>query len=150
MPLRRIVIGVDGSPGAAAALRWCAETGAVLDAEVVAVNALATPSALLAGAAPGEIPVIVDASAIDATVHDELAAELEQWCGPLREAGISYRSYVVDGGVVDALLGVAEEVDADLVVVGRSHGGIKEKLLGSVPNHLLHHCPCPVVIVPSD
>jgi nucleotide-binding universal stress UspA family protein len=45
---------------------------------------------------------------------------------------------------------VAGEVAADLVVVGREkHSAIKEKLLGSIPNHLMHHCECPVVVVPA-
>jgi nucleotide-binding universal stress UspA family protein len=150
MPTRRIVIGLDGSAGAGAAVQWCAEMGPVLDAEVVAVNAMSPVSAILPAASPAEIPPIIDDSAIEESVHEELASELEGWCAPLRDAGVSYRSYVVDGSVIDALVHVAGEVAADLVVVGREkHSAIKEKLLGSIPNHLMHHCECPVVVVPA-
>jgi nucleotide-binding universal stress UspA family protein len=149
MTTRRIVIGLDGSAGAEAAVQWCAAMGALIDAEIIAVNAMAPVNAILPSASPAEIPPIIDDSAIEAGVHQELATELEEWCAPLRDAGVTYRSYVVDGSIIDALLSVADEVDADLVVVGREkHGGIKEKLLGSVPNHLMHHCGCPVVVVP--
>jgi nucleotide-binding universal stress UspA family protein len=151
MPTRRIVIGLDGSAGAAAAVEWCAEVGTALDAEVIAVNAVSPRTAMMPGSSPAEVPAIVDDSALEATIHEEMATELEDWCAPLREAGVFYHSYVVDGGVIDALLGVAEEVAADLVVVGREkHGGLKEKILGSVPNHLTHHAHCPVVVVPAE
>jgi len=151
MSTRRIVIGLDGSLGAAAAVQWCAATAPALDADVVAVNALKPAASILAASSPAEIPAIVDDSAIEASIHEEMASELEEWCKPLRDAGVSYRSHVVDGGVIDALVIVAREVVADLVVVGHEkHGGIKEKLLGSVPNHLLHDCACPVVVVPAS
>lgn len=150
MTTRRIVIGLDGSAGSDAVVQWCAEIGTALDAEIVAVNAMSPVNAILPAASPAEIPPIFDDSAIEAGVHEELANELEEWCAPLRDAGVTYRPYVVDGNVIDALLSVADEVGADLVVVGREKGGsIKERLLGSVSNHLVHHCGCPVVVVPT-
>jgi nucleotide-binding universal stress UspA family protein len=51
----------------------------------------------------------------------------------------------------DALISVAEEVDADLVVVGnRGMSGVKRFALGSVPNKVAHHCPCSVLIVNTE
>ena len=49
------------------------------------------------------------------------------------------------GGVIVA---VAREVDADVVVLG-SHGrGVfKRVVLGSVSEHVLHHAPCPVLVI---
>ncbi len=53
--------------------------------------------------------------------------------------------------VADALIGVAEAVNADLVVVGnRGMTGMKGRLLGSVPNKVSHHCPCNLLIVNTD
>jgi nucleotide-binding universal stress UspA family protein len=121
----------------------------LLDAEVLVVNAMSPVGYLVPSASPADIPPIIDDSAIEASVHHELESELETWCTALRDAGVPYRSHVVDGSVIDALLSVADEVNADMIVVGRQkHGGIKEKLLGSVPNHLSHACSRPVVIVP--
>ena len=43
---------------------------------------------------------------------------------------------------------VSEAAGADLVVIGsRGRGNIKSALLGSVSSHVVHHAPCPVVVV---
>lgn len=153
MTTRRIVVGLDGSPGSSAAVAWCAAMAPLLDAEVFVVNAMAPVTFLVPTGSPAEIPPIIDDSAIEESVHHELDKELEEWCAPLRSAGVPYRSQVIDGSVTDALLRAADDVDADLVVVGQQkHGGIggmKERLLGSVPSHLSHHCSRPLVIVPA-
>src|SRR3954454_14015665 len=102
----------------------------LLAAEVLGVNAMSPVGYLVPSGLPADIPPIIDDTAIEASVYSELESELETWCAPLRDAGVSYRSHVVDGSVIDALLTVAEEVDADMIVVGsQKHGRIKEKLL---------------------
>ena len=48
----------------------------------------------------------------------------------------------------DAILNVAEETNADLIVVGnKGMTGARRFLLGSVPNNVSHHAPCSVIIV---
>jgi protein-tyrosine phosphatase len=48
----------------------------------------------------------------------------------------------------DAILDVAEEQDADLIVIGnKGMTGAKRFLLGSVPNKVSHHAPCSVLII---
>ena len=52
------------------------------------------------------------------------------------------------GDPADALIDVAEQQSADLIVVGnRGMTGVKRFLLGSVPNKVAHHAPCTVMIV---
>jgi nucleotide-binding universal stress UspA family protein len=52
------------------------------------------------------------------------------------------------GEAADAILDVAEEQRADLIVVGnKGMTGAKRFLLGSVPNRISHHAPCSVLIV---
>jgi nucleotide-binding universal stress UspA family protein len=50
--------------------------------------------------------------------------------------------------VADAIIGVAEDVGADLIVVGnRGMSGMTRFVLGSVPNKISHHAPCNLLIV---
>ena len=53
-----------------------------------------------------------------------------------------------EGDPADAILDVAEEQNADLIVVGnKGMTGAKRFLLGSVPNKISHHAPCSVMII---
>lgn len=144
MTTRTMVVGIDGSEGAAAALGWAVEHAPLLDAEVIVVHSLDVSLAMPPPtvAAP---PFVVD-DALRAGMRDAL----HEWCAPLRDSGIPYRAELYEGNPVGAITKLAEQEHADLVVVGRrGHGGFAELLLGSVPHSLAHHATVPVVIVPT-
>jgi len=65
------------------------------------------------------------------------------------ESGVSeVETFARQGDAADAILDVAEEQAADLIVVGnKGMTGAKRFLLGSVPNKVSHHAPCSVLIV---
>jgi len=68
--------------------------------------------------------------------------------GLAREAGIEATGHAREGDPADAILDVAEETGADLIVVGnKGMTGVSRFLLGSVPNKIAHHAPCDVLIV---
>ena len=122
----------------------CSDVGGgsrrALDADVVAVHALG----LLHHSPSGEW--------VSSDTHrDEIRAELEQsWCAPLREAGVNYRAELREGNPVTALLAVADDLDADVIVVGsRGTGGFPGLLLGSTSSQVAQHARRPVVIVPE-
>ena len=65
-----------------------------------------------------------------------------------KQAGVEVEPHPRQGDPADAILDVAEEVGADLIVVGnKGMTGAKRFLLGSVPNKISHHAPCGVYIV---
>jgi nucleotide-binding universal stress UspA family protein len=53
------------------------------------------------------------------------------------------------GSATDTLVNVAIGENADLVIVGNRGMQGARRLLGSVPNHVAHHAPCAVMIVPT-
>ncbi|HYY06277.1 MAG TPA: universal stress protein, partial [Candidatus Limnocylindria bacterium] len=68
--------------------------------------------------------------------------------GEAERVGVSVSTHAREGDPADALLDVAEETKADLLVVGnKGMTGAKRFLLGSVPNKVSHHAPCSVFIV---
>lgn len=80
----------------------------------------------------------------------DIAETLErEWCAPIREAGVPFRSAVETGKPATILMQVADREDARMIVVGsRGIGGFAELLLGSVSHQLAHHARRPLVIVP--
>jgi nucleotide-binding universal stress UspA family protein len=62
--------------------------------------------------------------------------------------GIEVQTHPVEGDPAEAILKVAEEIKADLIVVGnKGMTGARRFLLGSVPNKVSHHAPSSVIIV---
>jgi len=77
---------------------------------------------------------------VEATLRDAAAA--------VEAAGVPVRTYAREGDPADAILDVAEERGAELIVVGnKGMTGAKRFLLGSVPNKVSHHAPCSVLII---
>jgi nucleotide-binding universal stress UspA family protein len=133
----RIVVGVDGSPGALRALEWAVEQSRLSGASLLVVHAWHL-AVLSPAVGLDEFERVVERAA-EETVEREL--------GKVDMSGIDVELRVQARGPVDALLDAAR--DADLLVVGtRGHGGFTGLLLGSVSQQLPHHAPCPVVIVP--
>ncbi len=149
-PVRgRIVVGIDDSGQAAAALRWALEEGVLRQATVEVVHAWAPPmSALPFGATlrlranEGEIDAVARAS-VDEIV-DAALAEMDSRPPEVMRT-------ILPGGAALTLVEVAES--ADLLVVG-SHGrtGLSRLMVGSVAMACVQHAPCPVVVVrtPSE
>ncbi len=134
-----IVIGVDGSAGARHALTWTIAMAGKIDAHVCAVLAL-RPF--------GEF--IITAPPFPEETLNVVKADFEQkWCAPLRSSGVPYRTEMVEAEPAHALIQVADREAAEMIVVGaHGHGGLTERVLGSVPYRLTHHATRPVVIVP--
>jgi len=142
----KIMVGVDGSDGASAALRWTGELASATGAEVLAVHVVEPPAHDIR---PLGLPRAV---LNEADWREALAAEVEGvWCGPLLEAGVDHRVLVIEGSAGPRLTDVATREHADLVVIGRSHvTGLAEVIHGSTGAYVTHHAPCPAVVIPAD
>ena len=80
--------------------------------------------------------------------REDVDATLSDAADGSRRPASSVNVYAREGDPADAILDVAEERGADLIVVGnKGMTGAKRFLLGSVPNKVSHHAPCSVLII---
>jgi nucleotide-binding universal stress UspA family protein len=136
-----IVVGVDGSEGAAYALDYATKEAVAHGYRLRLVSAWEIPpSVLTSGLASREFYEEFEKQATRA-VH-EAAAQVAKVA-----ASVECEELVVQGQAAKALLASAE--GADVLVVGRrGHGTFREMLLGSVSRQVTVHAKCPVVVVP--
>jgi nucleotide-binding universal stress UspA family protein len=142
---RTIVVGTDGSETAMKAVDAAVALARDLGAALTVVSAYEpVPQARLRAEgrqAPADLQWMVNPRE---DVEATLAAAAER----VRDSGVPVETYAREGDPADAILDVAEELSADLVVVGnKGMTGAKRFLLGSVPNKVSHHAPCSVLII---
>ena len=139
-----IVVGTDGSETATEAVRQAIELAKPLGAKLQIVSAYEpVPDTRLreeATQAPTDLQWMVNPREdVEATLRD--AAERAT------EEGVEVETFARQGDPADAILDLAEEVDASVIVVGlKGMTGARRFLLGSVPNKISHHAPCSVYI----
>jgi nucleotide-binding universal stress UspA family protein len=138
---RSIVVGTDGSETAGEAVRQAAELARLCGARV---HLVCVYEPVARGADDGE----GRAEEWVAGTRHAVDATLDRAASVLAAAGVEVEVYAQRGDPADAILDVAEERNADLIVVGnRGRTGAKRFLLGSVPNRISHYAPCAVLII---
>lgn len=136
-----VVVGVDGTPVGEAAIAFAFAEAAERGADLLAVHAwsdLLLEIAFVGGAEA------LDFSRLAERAEELLGERLAGWSPTYPDVRVTRE--VVRGRPTQALLDRAR--NAQLVVVGsRGRGGFRGLLLGSTSHHLIHHAPCPVVVV---
>ena len=141
--MNEIVVGVDLSQSARAAVTWAAVQARAMGQTLQAVHAVGGSPALNRTLGMSEVPVPVAAFEIDAVYREAVAAVFDS-IQP--EPGWQLKFFAGDAG--PALVG--ESVGAALLVVGtKDHVGIGRIVSGSVSHYCLSHAECPVVAVPA-
>jgi nucleotide-binding universal stress UspA family protein len=132
-----VVVGVDGSDGSAAALRWAIDEAVARGATLEAVHAWQAP---VVDGYP--LAAMGDPGAFEATAHEELDAALAD----VDQRGTAVQRSVVRGSGAAAL--VEASTRADLVVVG-AHGRwhVHGTVVGSVSQQVAIHADAAVVVV---
>jgi nucleotide-binding universal stress UspA family protein len=141
----RIVVGTDGSETAGEAVRQAVDLAKLAGATLSIVSAYAPiPERKVKDQqrdAPADVQYEIGPREDVNLVLDAAAAEA-------RKEGIEVQTHPIEGDPAEAILNVAEETKADLIVVGnKGMTGARRFLLGSVPNNISHHAPCSVIIV---
>lgn len=142
---KSIVVGTDGSDTAGEAVRQAMELATRLEAQVHVVSAYEPVGTTRLREerenAPADLEWMINP-------REDVQAVLDAAAAVVKQAGIPVETYPREGDPADAILDVAEEQKADLIVVGnKGMTGAKRFLLGSVPNKVSHHAPCAVLII---
>jgi nucleotide-binding universal stress UspA family protein len=138
-----IVVGLDLSPSARAALKWAAEQARATGQILRAINAVDVSPAFNIALGMGGVAVPLEPSAMDAQYRKAVASVFDSV-----QPGLGWRLQFFSGEAAPVL--VTESVGASLLVVGtKEHVGIGRLVSGSVSHYCLNHAQCPVVAVPD-
>lgn len=138
-----VVVGIDGSPAAEAALAFAFDQASRRGWTVVALHAWDVPSYDLLIVPNGPVPV-----PLTDVADDEIRLTAEVLAGFRDDyPDVDVEERLVRGPAVQSL--VAASTNAAMIVIGtHGHGPAMGALLGSVSNGLLHKAKVPVVVVP--
>jgi nucleotide-binding universal stress UspA family protein len=150
----KVLLAIDGSKEAELAARSAAELADKTGSELHVVHVF--------GITPW-YPAYSDATDLDGAelgdpvLEEDLQRSSEQRARELLDAeveklrsvgGTLAQAHLVEGGVPQEIVGLAEEIGAGLLVVGsRGRGGIRRALMGSVSDSVVRHAHCPVLVV---
>jgi nucleotide-binding universal stress UspA family protein len=141
-----ILLATDGSPSARAATAAAIELAVATGWQIRVLTVWQTPIVAGYGYAPiVALPELAEAEREHALGVAERAVEAAG------AAGVSATVQIREGEAASEICSVARELETRLVVVG-SHGWgpVTRLLFGSVSTHVLHHAPCPVLVVRAD
>lgn len=142
----RILVPLDGSDLAEAALRHAEALALQFGAAVVLLRVIISPYSIVA-------PDLVLAGT-DPDL-DQLAAHAEQYlraiASEFRRKGIPVQATLTEGPVAEAILNHAEALDVHLIVMStHGRGGVSRWVYGSVAERVLQGATCPVLLIRSQ
>jgi len=148
-PARRILVPVDDCDITPTLLAWTRRVAEHFDAEVkllhVWINAVFSHVASMAHATSPS------AEAARTEISNELHDVATQWLREMVQTGIARNrvtSAVTYGNAGERALDVAESMNADLIIVGRTGAGlIRAAFLGSTVGTIIHGARCPVLVI---
>lgn len=137
-----IVVGTDGSDTADRALTRALEMARLTGARLFVVSAYAPAAARVTGGAPA-----AEAAEWSVGADFEVEGVLDRAMRRARSEGVEVEGRAPKGDPADAILAVASETGADLIVLGSRGMQGARRVLGSVPNKVSHRAQCDTLIV---
>jgi nucleotide-binding universal stress UspA family protein len=139
---KSIVVGTNGSETADIALSRAVNLARITGATLHVVSAYEPAPARVGGSRPP-----AEAADWDISPHFKVDAVLDRATDIAQADGVKIEVHGPKGDAASAILGVAEQHDADLIVLGSKGMRGARRVLGSVPNKVSHHAPCDLLIV---
>jgi nucleotide-binding universal stress UspA family protein len=142
---KRIMVCSDGSDSALRAAGKAAEIAKRFDAHIILVHVFLSAEAIY----PDGIVTAPDYAELTPEYKQQVQRSVEKYTGKIfDDAGVNYTFFGLTGHVVEQIVELAEQEQADLIVMGsRGRGRFQRFLLGSVTDGVIHHAHCPVMIV---
>lgn len=140
-----IVVGTDGSDTARLAVDKATELAKACGAKVHLVSAYRQISQAMA-LSLGDAAMLTE-TASDEEIAAHTASMLSALADDIRQEGVDVAIYPCPGNAAEAVLDIADDQGADLIVVGSRGMRGARRVLGSVPNSVSHHAGCSVLIV---
>jgi nucleotide-binding universal stress UspA family protein len=147
---KRILVAFNDTPEAQQAFENALALAKQFQAELFVFGAAELPLPAIAPIPPYSYPMWTPISAEVSELGREGrdTGQLQQRCTQANTEGVLASWEYRTGPVGQLICAYAQEIDADLVVLGRRGlRGVSEMLLGSVSNYVMHHSPCSVLIV---
>ena len=140
--IERIAVGTDGSDTASKAVNFALDLAEKFGAHVVVASSYRPVSEGRIRAEQRDAPQDIQWSI---NPMEDVEAALRGAEELAKARGLKATTEAREGDPADVLCGIAEDHNADLLVVGNK--GMQRRVLGSVPNSVSHKAPCSVVIV---
>jgi nucleotide-binding universal stress UspA family protein len=141
-----IIAGTDGSPTAEQAVARAVEIAKALGAPLHIVSGYHPPNGAWMAAAGGMPAGELMADGAGRERADEIVTRAKRRAAAL---GVQATTHVCTGDPAQALITVAEDQGAQMIVVGNRGMNGARRVLGSVPNRVSHQARCGVLIVPT-
>jgi nucleotide-binding universal stress UspA family protein len=139
---KSIVVGTNGTATADIAVNRAVDLAKLTGATLHVVSAYEPAPAHVGGSRPP-----AEAAEWAISPHFKVDAVLDRATDIAKGGGIEIEVHGPKGDAASAILSVAEEAKADLIVLGSKGMQGARRVLGSVPNKVSHRAPCDVMIV---
>lgn len=147
MEIHRLLYATDYSEASELALPVAVGLARTYDAELVVLH-VAERLVDVVPVAAGVPPIEMD---LEAEPSESARERLEEWAEERLPDDVSSSLELVDGDAAEMIVEVADEQDADIVVLGtQGHSRVERFLIGSVTEKVLRRAHCPVLVVPSE
>lgn len=141
--MKKILVAVDFSPAAGAAVRQALDLARAFDAEILLLHVLHVPAE-----APGFYSSRKLGRKLFRNMEEAATGMMTEFVAKHLKKAKKIQTRILPGLPGDEVVRQAQKEKADLVVIGtRGHSGIKRLLLGSVADHVIRACSCPVLSV---
>jgi len=141
--MKKILVPIDFSDNSKIALNTAKRTALRIDASLIVMHAY-QPFIPVA-----TVPESVTSLSFVKEMESDQKSQLSQVVEMLKNEGMVAEELWVEGTTVDAIVGSAKQINADLIILGRTgKGGFLDKLIGTSATKVAMDAHCPVLIVP--